>query len=220
MSSPFKLRLVRALIIVAGLVLWFWTQSLIGSKSPALADAGIGDAAHQWTAGWNEWLQLHTASANLLLIASSACIDALSLFLIGATIFGKSIRPFLGLIMIFTLRQINQGLTSLPQPHGQIWHDPGFPSLLVTYGVSNDLFFSGHTALAVFGTLELGRLGHAGLKSLAIMVALFEAVTVIVLRAHYTMDVYAGAMTALFIGLLAEKVATPCDRWLGRRLEA
>ena len=41
-------------------------------------------------------------------------------------------------------------------------------------------------------------------------------VTVLVLRAHYTMDVYAGAMTALFIGLLAEKLAAPCDRWLAR----
>ncbi len=38
----------------------------------------------------------------------------------------------------------------------------------------------------------------------------------LVLRAHYTMDVYAGAVTALFIGLLAEKLAAPCDRWLGR----
>ena len=29
--------------------------------------------------------------------------------------------------------------------------DRFFPSLLVTYGVSNDMFFSGHTAMAVLG---------------------------------------------------------------------
>ncbi|MCE9518747.1 MAG: phosphatase PAP2 family protein, partial [Verrucomicrobia bacterium] len=86
----------------------------------------------------------------------------------------------------------------------------------VTYGVSNDLFFSGHTALAVFGAIELARAGRTGLKLLAIAIALFEVVTVLVLRAHYTMDVYAGAVTALFIGLLAGKLAAPCDRWLGR----
>jgi membrane-associated phospholipid phosphatase len=86
----------------------------------------------------------------------------------------------------------------------------------VTYGVSNDLFFSGHTALAVFGAMELFRVGHAGLKVLAVGVALFEIATVLVLRAHYTMDVYAGAITALFIGLLADKLAAPCDRFLAR----
>ena len=216
MPSTLKLRVTRVIIIVAGLAIWFWTQSLIGSKSPVAGASGIGDAVHDWTAGWNAWLQSHAATNNALLIASSACIDALGLFLIGATIFGRSIRPFLGFILIFSLRQINQGFTSLANPPGQIWHETGVPTLLVTYGVSNDLFFSGHTALAVFGAMELARVGHAGLKVLAIAIALFEVVTVLVLRAHYTMDVYAGAITALFIGLLAEKLAAPCDRWLAR----
>lgn len=211
-----KLRLTRVVIIIAGLALWFWTQSLIGSKSPVAGSTGIGDAVHDWTASWNDWLQNHATANNFLLIASSVCIDALGLFLIGATIFGKSIRPFLGLILIFSLRQTNQGFTSLPNPPGQIWHETGVPTLLVTYGVSNDLFFSGHTALAIYGAIELAHAGQAGLKLLAIAIALFEIVTVLVLRAHYTMDVYAGAITALFIGLLAEKLASPCDRWLGR----
>jgi hypothetical protein len=216
MTPTLNLRLKRVAIIAGGLALWFWTQSLIGSKPPVTGANGIGDAVHDATAGCNSWLQDHAAANNALLIASSACIDALGLFLVGATIFGKSIRPFLGLILIFSLRQINQGLTSLPNPPGQIWHETGVPTLLVTYGVSNDLFFSGHTALAVFGALELARIGHAGLKLLAAAIAIFEVITVLVLRAHYTMDVYAGAVTALFIGLLAEKLAAPCDCWLGR----
>ena len=49
---------------------------------------------------------------------------------------------------------------------------------------------------------------------LAILLGLFEITAVIVLRAHYTMDVFAGAMTALFVGLIAEKFAVPVDRWL------
>lgn len=216
MNAGIKLRLLRVVVIAAGLGLWFWTQSLIGARPVTTGAGGIGDAVHTWTAPWNGWLQSHAGAQNALLIASSGCIDALGLFLIAATIFGRSIRPFLGLILIFALRQVNQGLTSLVTPQGMIWHDPGIPSLLVTYGVGNDLFFSGHTALAVFGTLELARLGHAGLKLLAIAIALFEVTTVLVLRAHYTMDVYTGAVTALFVGLLAEKIAAPCDAWLGR----
>jgi PAP2 superfamily C-terminal len=216
MSVILKARLMKVLVIAGGLALWFWSQSLIGSKTPVAGGNGIGDGIHHLTAPWNAWLQAHDGAATTLLIASSACVDALGLFLIGATIFGRSLRPFLGLILIFSLRQINQAFTSLPPPEGMIWHSTGVPTLLVTYGVSNDLFFSGHTALAVFGALELARMGGAAAKVLAVLLAMFEITAVLLLRAHYTMDVYAGAVTALFIGLLAGKIAAPCDRLLLR----
>lgn len=215
MSPGLRLRLTRGTVVAAGLALWFWTQSLIGSRPPATGAHGIGDAVHAWTAPWNAWLEAHPGAADVLLIVSSACIDGLSLFLIAVAIFGRSIRPFLGLMLVFALRQLNQGLTSVTPPDGMIWRHPGFPSLLVTYDVSNDMFFSGHTALAVFGALELGRAGGPGLKALALGLAVFEMLTVLVLRAHYTMDVYAGAITALLVGLLASSIAKPADR--GRR---
>ncbi len=97
-----------------------------------------------------------------------------------------------------------------------IWRYPGFPSLLVTYGVSNDLFFSGHTAIAVVGAVELARLGKRWLGVIGCCVALFEVVTVLVLRAHYTMDVFTGAVTALAVCVLAAKIAPACDRWMAR----
>jgi membrane-associated phospholipid phosphatase len=211
-----RLRIARMLIIIAGLGAWFATQALIGSKSPPARIGGIGDAVLDWTAPWNAWLNAHPAPANALLIASSLGIDALGLFVIGITIFGRTVRPFLGLIILFSLRQLCQSLISLPPIDGMIWRDTGVPTLLVTYGVSNDLFFSGHTALAVFGTLELARLGKPPLVILAILLGLFEVSAVIVLRAHYTMDVFAGAITALFVGLIAEKIAVPVDRRLER----
>jgi hypothetical protein len=213
-SATLKLRLIKVVVIIGGLAIWFWTQSLIGSKTPVAGGNGIGDGIHNLTASCNAWLQAHDGAATSLLIASSACIDAMGLFLIGVTIFGRTIRPFLGLILLFSLRQINQAFTSLPPPPGQIWHTTGVLTLLVTYGVSNDLFFSGHTALAVFGALELARVGHAAAKVAAVFIAVFEITAVLLLRAHYTMDVYAGAITALFIGLLADKIAAPCDRLL------
>lgn len=211
-----RLRLARFLLIVIGLGLWFWTQSLIGSKAPVAGANGMGDAILEWTAPWNAWLNAHPGPANALLIASSAGIDALGLFLLGSTIFGRTVRPFLGLLLLFSLRQICQSLISLPPIEGMIWRDTGVPTLLVTYGVSNDLFFSGHTALAVFGTLELARLGKRSLIVLAVLIGLFEVSAVLVLRAHYTMDVFAGAVTALFIGCIVEKLSPPVDAWLNR----
>ncbi len=204
----------RLLLVCAGLAVWFYTQSLIGARQ--FPGDRIGDGLHDWTWQANSFLNGHPAWADGLLITSSALIDCLGIFLLARSIFGPSIRPFLGLLFLLGLRQIFQGLCALPPPEGMIWRYPGFPSLLVTYGVSNDLFFSGHTGVAVFGAVELGRLGYRWLTPLAVAVAVFETTTVLLLRAHYTMDVYAGAVTALLVAVLVAYVAPPCDQTLAR----
>jgi membrane-associated phospholipid phosphatase len=43
---------------------------------------------------------------------------------------------------------------------------------------------------------------------------LFEIATVLVLRAHYTMDVFAGAVTAFAAAVVAAWIAPACDQWL------
>ncbi len=97
-----------------------------------------------------------------------------------------------------------------------IWRNPGFPALLVTYGTSEDLFFSGHTAMAVFGALCLATaFGPIGVAA-GVVIALFEITAVLVLRAHYTMDVFAGAMTALYVHHLAWQLSPAIDRWIAR----
>jgi len=195
--------LVRLAITAVALAVWFWTQSLLGARE--LPPTGIGDGLHQLTAGLNAYFFEHPHAANVLLIASSGCIDALGLFLLASWLFGPSIRPFLGLLILLGLRQVMQALCALPPPPNMIWHDPGFPSLLVTYAVASDFFFSGHTAIAVFGATELIRVGKSWLTALALLVVVFESTTVIVLRAHYTMDVFAGIVAALWVAALLER---------------
>jgi hypothetical protein len=98
-------------------------------------------------------------SANGLLIVSSLGIDLLGCFVLVYSVLGPSVRSFAGLLMLYLLRQVCQALCALPPPKGMIWWSPGVPSWLVTYGTANDLFFSGHTALAVFDSIELTRWG-------------------------------------------------------------
>ncbi|HUE36189.1 MAG TPA: phosphatase PAP2-related protein [Candidatus Acidoferrum sp.] len=205
---------VRAAIVAASLVVWFWTQSLIGHRPTG---PGIGDKIHELTGPLNSWLQTHTRAANALLIASSLVIDSLGIFLIGASIFGKTLRPFVALLLVFAMRQICQWLCALPPPEQMIWHDPGFPSLLVTYGVANDLFFSGHTAIAVLGAIELYRLRPRPLVLVAsVSIVLFEATTVLVLRAHYTMDVFTGAVAAIVASNIAGYLCANGGIWKNR----
>lgn len=115
-------------------------------------------------------------------------------------------------MILFGLRQICQGLCALPPPDGMIWRYPGFPALLVTYGTATDLFFSGHTAIAVYGAIELGRVGGPRGMLVGAIIALIEAATVLILRAHYTMDVFAGVVTAFVAASLADSLAPAADR--------
>lgn len=210
-SSPRNWRrLIRRLILTAvALGIWFWTQSLIAQR--AAPASGIGDALHTLTAGLNSYFYHSHAAANALLIVSSALIDGLGLFLLARWLFGPSVRPFLGLVLLLGLRQIMQAICALPAPPNMIWHYPGFPSLLVTYNVGDDFFFSGHTAIAVFGGIELARLGKRWLTFLAVGIVLFEIAAVLVLRAHYTMDVFTGLLAALCVAQFCTKVAPRID---------
>src|SRR5215831_11953509 len=196
---------IRVALTAIALIIWFWSQKLIGNRgAPAME---IGDRLQDFTAPVNLYLHAHASTANLLLIVSSAIIDLLGIFLLARWIFGASLRPFLGLVIVLGSRQIIQWLVALPAPPNSIWHYPGFPSLLVTYSVSNDYFFSGHTAIAVLGATELARLGRRWLTFVGGVIVLFEVATVLVLRAHYTMDVFTGGVTALCAAQLADRVS-------------
>jgi membrane-associated phospholipid phosphatase len=204
---------IRLAVVAGALLLWFWTQRLLGRR-PAPAGA-VGDRVHEWTAGLHARLLANPGAADGTLVASSLLIDAVGLSLVGAALLGPTFRPFLALLVVFSLRQACQALCSLPAPPGMIWRDPGFPTLLVTYKVGNDFFFSGHTAIAVLGALEAARAGPAWLAVAAGAVAVLEASAVLVLRAHWTMDVLAGILAAFLGDGLAARAAPRVDAWLG-----
>lgn len=181
---------LRTALVVFALTAWFWSQSLIGSRP--LRGGLITDGVHELTAPLHRYLTTHPNVANAILIVSSFFIDLFALFVIGAGIFGSSLRPFVALIILFAFRQMSQALCALPVPPGMIWRHPGFPSLIVTYGVGNDFFFSGHTAVAMLGAIEMAHLAPLWLSVAAGVIAFLEATTVLILRAHYTMDIIAA----------------------------
>jgi PAP2 superfamily C-terminal len=210
---------LRVALVVIGLTIWFVTQHLI--KNRPTGEGTIGDGLHALTAPLFRFFTNRPRCADALLILSSFGIDSLGLFVLGWSILGPSVGPFLGMAILFSLRQICQAVCALPSPQGMIWRSPRVPTLLVTYGVANDLFFSGHTAMAVYGAIELARWGGPAWIVVGVALTIFEMATVIVLRAHYTMDVYAGAITAIVSVYAADAIAPTCDAWLvqlGRQL--
>lgn len=221
-----RLMAIRVCLIVVGLGLWFLTQKLLGERDdhfdPPTAEGLLrGDAILNLLQPGNQYLKDNPRVADWSLIISSLLINVLAAYLFARAIFGRTIRPFLGLLILFALRQICQTFSALPAPPEIIWHQPLIgdwapPGLLVTYGVGNDFFFSGHTAIAVFGAVELARLHKPGWIITGVLIAVFQIAIVLFLRAHWTVDVYAGIATALLIAFSAQYAAPPVDRFLDR----
>jgi len=205
---------IRVLLILVGVGLWYWTQKLISRKVDL--GAGVGDRLHDLTTPLHAWFTRKSRATNLTLIVTSALIDAIGIFLLGSAILGSSLRPFVALFILFGLRQICQSISTMPKPKGVIWRHPGFPSLLVTYDVANDFFFSGHTAVAVLGALDLAYHGPPVAAVVVGVIALVEAAVVIIFRAHYTADVFAAAFAAWGAELIAQHVSPTIDLWLHR----
>jgi hypothetical protein len=89
---------IRLAVTTLALIIWFWTQSMIGARG--VPGTLIGDQLHNVTTSANSYLHDHPSAANLLLIVSSGIIDLLGVFLLSRWIFGTSIRPFLGLAIV------------------------------------------------------------------------------------------------------------------------
>jgi hypothetical protein len=218
--APWPVVGVRVALVAAGIAVWYWTQAVLGKRVPKVEhEMPLTDGMHVLTARIHHRYGTNIAAGNRLLIISSLVIDLLGVYLLTSAIFGSSIRPYVGLVMLFALRQICQMLCPLPAPAGMVWRYPGVPAILVTYGTANDLFFSGHTAIAVYGAAALaGHFGPWGL-ALGVAIALFEAITVLVLRAHYTMDVFTGIVCALWVYSLAGTIGPHADEmirhWVG-----
>jgi len=210
--APWPVILLRAGLVVVGIALWFWTQAALASRVPKVAhEVPLTDGLHILTKRIHHRYATNVAAGNRLLIVSSLVIDLLGAYLLLSAIFGSSVRPYVGLVLLFALRQICQMLCPLPAPSGMVWRYPGVPAILVTYGTSSDLFFSGHTAIAVYGAATLcGDWGWWGL-ALGVAIVLFEAGTVLVLRAHYTMDVFTGIVCALWVYSLSGTLAQWVD---------
>lgn len=205
---------ILLILIILGCAYWHITQHFIQIKGAPTC--GIWDVFQNWTLWFNVLCKEHPRLANVVLIVSTFWIDFSALFLFGRSLWGAGSRPLIALGLFLLFRQILQFIISLPLPSQIIWHDPGFPALLVTYKVSNDLYFSSHTGLAMLATIEFKRMGNQFFKYFAYFMLFFEIWTVIALQIHYTTDVYTAVVTVFLVSWIANRAAPKFDASLCR----
>lgn len=216
--SKIKDACYRLLVVVVLLFLWRMTQTWISfTKKSVYYSVGdnnqIKDYLIDFFASWNAYFNAAPEMARYATISTSLILDVLFIFLFIFSVFGKTFRPFVGLFLITILRQFMQWCVVLPKPVGKIWEDPGFPSLVVTYNVSTDYFFSGHTAMAVYMALVLPQ--FLPIKKVMLMRMLQTSIISVqilfmyVIRGHYTMDIYAAIMTSLAVHAYLDRIPLP-----------
>jgi hypothetical protein len=213
--AKIKVTAIRFFIFALFIVGWHLTQHYIEQTHLTIQKNNeIHDLILIASTGINEYLVAHHYLTALLLILTSFFIDASMLILIAHSLFSKTTRWFIGLAIVMILRQLCQVLVTLPLPQGLLWFYPGFPSLFVTYGVSTDLFFSGHSASAVYLVLALIKIFTCSKiwRIFLYLIMVTEIALVLVLRVHYFMDVYAGIMTAIVGYMIAKNLKLPV--WL------
>lgn len=212
----------RLLIVTAFILAWFETQSLIlkyGSYDGLKPTGHIIDRIHILLSPAHTMLLSNPKIADWIISYSSKMVDVMAVGIIALSVFGSTFRPFVSLVIVFTIRQICQLLIQLPPPSDMIWRDPGTFTLLVTYNTNNDFFFSGHTAIAVVAGIELVKWARKCERvriwkfslAFALCTITFEALSVLLLRSHWTMDVLTAIIAAVYSTIISNQVSHTVD---------
>ncbi|MBX7065638.1 MAG: sphingomyelin synthase family protein [Parachlamydiales bacterium] len=201
------------LIIAAGILFSLWTEKWIGEVVPPTCN--ISDALQHLLTPLNAYVASHQQVGDILIIVYSIFGDAIVLVLIGAAIVRSSVRPVLPLLVFMVLRQTMQMLISFPVDPNLIWHDPGFYSLFLNYHISGDFYFSAYVGINILGALEMHEIFRKRWLTTSIfLIAFFIILIDMILRAHYSTDVYTSIITSIFVYLFIQPFIHPVDHFL------
>ena len=137
----------------------------------------------------------------------------ISLFIIFARhggnkdVFPQQWRLPIELVLFYGLRFICQALFAMQLPAGFYWDYPGFPSVTVPYGATNDFFYSGHVGACILCFVEYNSMLENGwrpvysrfMKWISIFSLFVQAFTMLATRGHYTIDLISGIIFAHYI---------------------
>jgi len=204
MNSRYRNKLKR-IILVTILIL------LIACKNnffPVLIDSKLScyyDVLFELTSSINSYLIQNTEIRHALLCFASLCLDSLVLLSYVVWIVDwEDWILFLSVLMFYTIRAITFSLFQIRFPNNYAFDHPGFPSITVSYLVSNDFFFSGHvglpTILSFYYYLKLNYL----MVFFALLVGVIQATMMLLLRGHYSIDLLFGILMSYYSVRIAE----------------
>lgn len=193
----------RLFILLFALVAWHSTQTLL--MSDIIANQKIIDRSHDFFFFIHNFMKEHTEFTRYNFILTSLLIDVNVVYICIKYLMGGNGRSIFIFFVGLILRQICQFTNRLPTPNDMIWFHPGIPSMLVTYYVLNDFFFSGHTYVALCAGLEIISSKNFWAKLYGTLFIIYEIMLIITTNSHYFMDVYGAVATYFMLGYFYDK---------------
>ncbi len=104
-----------------------------------------------------------------------------------------------------------QFMFKMRYPEGYLWHFPGFFSIFVPYGRTNDFFFSGHIGASVIGYSEAKALKLHKFSAFCIVVCVYQFMLMVFMRGHYFIDLLTGCVMGHYIWMTAQNYSFIID---------
>jgi len=126
---------------------------------------------------------------------------------------GKSWKHVISLFLFYFIRGIIiQKLFLFNFYDTYLFIYPGFSSFVVPYYRSADFFFSGHAGIIVLIGLILRDYNQKFFFILSLFLATYEGFTLIVMRAHYVIDIIFGVMAGHYIYIISSVIGEYLDK--------
>jgi len=160
------------------------------------------------------YLEKNHHARNLLIFLSSLLIDLIVITTCTMwSVNGKSFKFIISVVCFYLFRMLVQKMYQMPYPDKYIFADPGFYSLTVSYLKTNDFFFSGHVGIPLLCAHEYKVNNLNSLMIFCIFASFLEAFVMISTGGHYSVDILAGWLFALYFIKIATFVAKNID-WI------
>jgi hypothetical protein len=157
-------------------------------------------------------IYLHSGIRDYFIIFSSFLVDLCILITCAHFALISTSCMFLINVALFYLpRGLVQQVYNMPFPSNYNFSYPGFPSISVPYGITNDFFWSGHVAIPLICGLEVYYNDYNKRRNLyfllfCIFTSLFETLMMLSLSGHYTVDLIFGVIFSIYIFKLTNKL--------------
>jgi hypothetical protein len=203
---------IRAWVFGIAIVLLFLGRFNVPFNNPAC----IVDKVQDWFLGANEYIMSNPALRNGMQILCSGFMDIMFL---GTGAFwimrGNSSRLVVTTLIFYIVRAIVQSLWFSPFPSsGYWWDDPGFPSLVVPYGIGSDFFFSGHIGFVTICALEWKKNKNPLIASVIAIGGVYTAFILLTYKVHYSIDLFVGVTFAHYVYLMVDAYKEKIDSFL------
>ena len=161
----------------------------------------------------------HSSIRDYFLILSSFLVDlVIILTCINWALYRKSYLFLINAVLFYLPRGLVQHTYNMPFPSNYNFSYPGFPSISVPYGVTNDFFWSGHVAIPLLCGMEVyindttdyinetrSRIFFYFLV-FCILTSIFEMAIMLCLSGHYTVDLIFGVIFSIYIFKLTRRL--------------